>query len=44
MTYILWVHRDGEWHLVGQYPTRQQANLIAADYRNRGEKIKITKG
>lgn len=35
------VYRNGEWNLVGQYSTRKQAELIAADYRSRGEKTRI---
>ncbi len=40
--FYLEVYRDGGWHLVGQYRDRKQANLIAADYRSRGEKVRIT--
>lgn len=35
------VNRDGDWQLVGQYNTRKQANLIAADYRSRGETARV---
>lgn len=40
--YYVEVWRDDEWHLVGQYHTRQQANSIARDYRSRGEKARVT--
>ena len=42
MTFYLEVKRNGEWTLVGQYPTQRQAELIAADYRNHGEIVRIT--
>jgi hypothetical protein len=39
--YCLEVFRGGEWHLVGQYPSRAAADRIAADYRRRGEKARV---
>lgn len=39
--YELWARRSGEWNFVGAYHTRRQADLIAADYRSRGEIVKI---
>lgn len=42
MTYYLEAWRNGAWTLVGQYPTRRQADLIAADYRRRGERVRVT--
>jgi transposase-like protein len=35
--YELWVKRAGEWHIIGQYSTRKQAEIIRDDYVNRGE-------
>ena len=40
-TYILQVYRDGGWHIVGQYASRRQAQLIADDYRAHGERTRI---
>ena len=36
------VYRDG-WMVVGQYPTRRAADAIAADYRSRGERVRVVK-
>ncbi len=40
--YYLHVWRNGEWQLIGQYPDRKAASRIAADYRRRGERVKVT--
>lgn len=37
------VLRGTEWQLVGQYPTKQAAQLIADDYRSHGEKARVTR-
>ena len=42
MIYVVEVYRDGEWHIVGQYEVKRQADAIAADYRSRGERARIT--
>lgn len=39
--YYLEVLRNGRWNLVGQYASREQAEIIAADYRSRGETTRI---
>jgi hypothetical protein len=41
--YYVEVKRDGAWTLVGQYATRRQADLIAADYRSRGETVRVVR-
>lgn len=41
MYYVEVLRQDG-WTIVGQYHTRKQANLIARDYRSRGEKARVT--
>ena len=39
--YYLEVYRDETWCLVGQYTTRKQAEIIARDYRSRGELARV---
>ena len=39
--YYVEVYRDG-WTIVGQYGTRAEADRIAADYRSRGERARVT--
>jgi len=41
--FVLELWRNGGWHIVGQYASRKQANLIAADYRSRGERVRVVK-
>ena len=43
MTWLLyrWDETAREWWLVGQYPTKADADRIAADYRDRGYKTRV---
>jgi len=41
--YCVEVNRGDGWTVVGQYPTRRAADLIAADYRNRGERVRVVR-
>jgi glycerol-3-phosphate cytidylyltransferase-like family protein len=42
MCYVVEVFRGGEWHIVGQYTARYNADAIARDYEARGEKTRVT--
>ena len=39
--YQVWVLRENDWCIVGQYRTRQEADMIRADYQSRGETAEV---
>lgn len=41
--YLLQVNFGDGWTIVGQYPDRESAERIAADYRSRGERVRVVK-
>ncbi len=43
-THVVEVHRGDGWTIVGQYPSRRQAEMIAEDYRSRGETVRAIRG